>query len=464
MRENAPRAPFDQGLFLTHLNRGKALYEDRQYTEAERELEEAYLLRPRDQGVLNLLGLVYFRQEKLEKAEEVYRKLAAESPDAPTLYYNLGLIHFKLARLEEAESSFLKALELSRESPKINFYLGSVYERMQRYPDAIYQYRQAGAHLMVRRVEDKMAADASARPKAKRKDDTAEFKTGEIRAAIGRQPTDDTLPPTRVQPVSPTVMAEHAPGRMTSDTARLLVAPRPESVAETAGPGHDEAVPTPPGPRAGRRVPEVVNFPEPAGSAPRPGVHAGQRRETLRILENNLLEVDFSGKVFIKQGTIYSYGGNLTFWVKERRPGGQPALVIITGTGKVILSDKDREITFMTVEQQVVFVEPNHLLACEASLTPRYLRLEGTSAVEFLAVEGQGMVALSVASRPLALLVTPELPVSVPASSIIGWTGSIRPTVVEDRQIYEIMMPPGSQRGPLVRLEGSGRLLVEHSL
>ena len=43
------------------------------------------------------------------------------------------------------------------------------------------------------------------------------------------------------------------------------------------------------------------------------------------------MEIDFTGKVFIKQGTIYSYGGNLTFWVKDRRPGGQPALVIITG-------------------------------------------------------------------------------------------------------------------------------------
>ena len=35
------------------------------------------------------------------------------------------------------------------------------------------------------------------------------------------------------------------------------------------------------------------------------------------------MEIDFSGKVFIKQGTIYSYGGNLTFWVKDKRPGGQ---------------------------------------------------------------------------------------------------------------------------------------------
>src|SRR6185295_1458443 len=160
----APRAPFDQGLFLTHFNKGKQLYDQRQFAEAEQQLEAAYLLRPRDPQVLNLLGLVYFKQEKLEKAEEIYRKLAAESPEAPTLFYNLGLISFKLNRLEESESAFLKALELSKDNAKINFYLGYVYERLQRYQDAIYQYRQAGASLMVRRVEDKLAAGAQSRP------------------------------------------------------------------------------------------------------------------------------------------------------------------------------------------------------------------------------------------------------------------------------------------------------------
>src|SRR5438093_2388555 len=193
MREPSPRAPFDQGLFLTHFNKGKAFYDERRFEDAERELEEAYLQRPRDKRVLYLLGLVYFRQDKLEKAEEVYRKLTAESPEAHTLFYNLRLIYFKLNRLEEAELAFLKALELTRDNPKINFYLGSIYERLHRFQDAIYQYRQAGANLMVRRVEDKIAAGRPGtsakppagsgdtkpvlgRPGAKAKpDDTAEF-------------------------------------------------------------------------------------------------------------------------------------------------------------------------------------------------------------------------------------------------------------------------------------------------
>ena len=48
------------------------------------------------------------------KAEEVYRKLIAESPEAHTLHYNLGLVCFKLGRLDEAEPLALRALEIYR--------------------------------------------------------------------------------------------------------------------------------------------------------------------------------------------------------------------------------------------------------------------------------------------------------------------------------------------------------------
>src|SRR5262249_49851444 len=242
MRDPIPRGPFDQGLFLTHFNKGKELYDERSYDEAERELEEAYLMRPRDARVLNLLGLIYFKQEKLDKAEEVYRKLVAESPDAHTLHYNLGLICFKLNRMEDAESSFLKALELARDNAKVNFYLGSIYERLNRYKDAIYQYRQAGASLMVRRVEGKMASGgattssegpgtnpgtspgtnpgtnpATRRKKAKN-DDTAEFPQAEVHEQIRRMASDDALaradqaaafPGKTMQPVSESLLAEN---------------------------------------------------------------------------------------------------------------------------------------------------------------------------------------------------------------------------------------------------------------
>jgi len=176
------------------------------------------------------------------------------------------------------------------------------------------------------------------------------------------------------------------------------------------------------------------------------------------------MEVDFSGRVFIKQGTIYSYSGNLTFWVKEKRPGALPALVIVTGTGRLILTDKDREITFMRVVDEPVFVEPTHLLACEEGLQPRYVRFGGDEeGLDVVALEGQGMLALSVGSKPLPLTVNPGLPVSVPAPSVILWTGDLAPHVVVDPQVYAVMLRSSAPSGRLLRLEGTGQILVEQS-
>jgi uncharacterized protein (AIM24 family) len=453
MPDPIPRGPFDQGLFLAHFNKGRELFEAKRYDDAERELEEAYLLRPRDPRVLNLLGLVYFRAEKLDKAEEVYRKLIAESPDAHTLHYNLGLICFKLGRLEDAESAFLKALELTQGNPKIHFYLGSIYERLQRYKDAIYQYRQAGANIMVQRLQGRLHPSSAATPN----DGTADQTAPPGRVAPAPRPGPDTSPPAAlplsltgepksVGPVSRGLLAEDTiSGGVTTERFRVEAAAAQRRRMAGAG-GETPPIGVPAAPSG-----TPANVPSPSS-------------DTFRGLERGLMEVDFAGKVFIKQGTIYSYSGNLTFWVKEKRPGGRPALVIVTGTGRLILTDKDREITFMQVSDEAVFVEPLHLLACEEALQPRYVRFgaEGEDPLELVALEGRGMVALSVASKPLPLTVRPDQPVSVPASSVIMWTGSLMPHVVDDPEVYAVVASTaGGAR--LVRLEGTGRILVEQA-
>jgi Tfp pilus assembly protein PilF/uncharacterized protein (AIM24 family) len=466
MPESIPRGPFDQGLFLAHFNKGREAFEARRFEEAERELEEAYLLRPRDVGVLNLLGLVYFRQEKLEKAEEVYRKLIAESPDAHTLHYNLGLICNKLERLDDAESAFLKALELTRGNPKVNFYLGSIYERTHRYKDAIYQYRQAGASLMVRRVEGKMgtAVTTAARPGKGRKDQPDTRPPGPPpvpRSVLEARPKPKTRPPVPPEAEgTPEDEAAVGPAKtVEAVSAKLMAASgKPMDLSETARfQVFDDTLP--PGQR--RRPPTPAT---PPAESEDPGTAPPSAPEVFRALERGLLEVDFSGKVFIKQGTIYSYSGNLTFWVKDRRAEGRPALVIVTGTGRLLLTDQEREIVLMQVGGEAIFVDPSHLLACEEDLQPRYQQYgEGDGAFEVVVLEGKGMVALSVATKPLPLTVRPNLPVSVPDSSVIMWAGTLVPGVVDDPRVYEVVRPSAGPGGRLLRLEGEGRVLVEQA-
>ena len=436
MPDAIPRGPFDQGLFLAHFNKGRELFEAKRYDDAERELEEAYLLRPRDARVLNILGLVYFRAEKFEKAEEVYRKLIAESPEVHTLHYNLGLICLKLNRLEDAESAFLKALELTQGSPKIHFYLGSIYERLQRYKDAIYQYRQAGAHIMVQRLQGRMppppSADSTAPPglvaaPPRKAPDT------KPPGALPPLPLSLTGPPKAVQPVSRTLLAEEPLSSSGLTTARFRVSEPPLTGARPLSllPGADT-------PALGL----------PAAGLPPPVPPAAPSSDIFRGLEKGLMEVDFAGKVFIKQGTIYSYSGNLTFWVKEKRPGGRPALVIVTGTGRLILTDRDREITFMQVADEPVYVEPMHLLACEEALQPRYVRL-GRRSVARRGDRARGPRHGRAVGRQQAAAhsrFAPRQPVSVPAASVIMWTGSLTPRVVEDPEVYAVVLASSSAR------------------
>jgi uncharacterized protein (AIM24 family) len=442
MPDAIPRGPFDQGLFLTHLNKGRELVEARNYEGAVKQLEEAYLLRPRDPRVLDLLGLAYFRGGKLDKAAEVYRKLVIESPDAHTLHQNLGLILLKLGRLEEAESSLQEALSLSRGSPKVHFYLATIFERQHRHKDAIHHYRQAGAHLMVRRVESKLAAHDAARTPTAR-ETAAKTKPPSAEAAPLPTPPLPGTEQKQLHAVSPFLMAEGSPPPNMMETARFQILddtlPPGTRARLAAEPPASAAVPRPPGPRPGHEI--------------------------FRGLEKGLMEVDFSGKVFIKQGTIYSYSGNLNFWVKDKRAGRRPALVIVTGTGRLILTDQDREITFMQVSDETVFVEPAHLLACEESLQPRHVSLgDEKEPVEVVALEGRGMVALCVSGKPLPLSVRPGLPVSVPATAVIMWTGDLTPHVVDDPEVYAVILPAaGGGARRLLRLEGSGRVLVEQT-
>src|SRR5918912_1053283 len=103
------QAPFDQGVFLLHFNRGREAFQEGRYAESRRELENAQKLRPDDAEVLNLLGLVYFKTNAFPEAEVIYRRLARENPNVFILHSNLGLIRFKQGKLDEAEHYLLRA-------------------------------------------------------------------------------------------------------------------------------------------------------------------------------------------------------------------------------------------------------------------------------------------------------------------------------------------------------------------
>ncbi len=573
MADSAP-TPFDQGLFLVHLNRGMENFERRNFTIAERELEAARRMRPADQRVLNLLGLVYFKREKYDESAGIYRRLIDGNPDSYILHFNHGLICFKLGSLDQAEAAFLKALDLKSDNQKINFYLGNIYEKKGQHYNAIFQYRKAGANIMVKRVQAKISSEKSGsdghdHPSTSSSPEDAQFAEsapmltlddidpeqiltalndtspmgpptpavdslgtdetkGETDESTDDEPVDDapTMPPRSRPPTPPADLAESAlvggsadptpPAREEKDgqedrgdetgplvrtVVRLTDPVVPDqplnevaSSKSLSTAAKDLFTPSQLERRRGSRrsgdqtlklkVPPIIAS-EASGQPPEdrrepaslgeddedraPHLYSQLRRrdDSFRYLENNLMEVTFSGKVFIKQGTIYSYSGNLTFWVKPQREDGAPSLIIVSGTGRLLLTDREREITVLQVNGEEIFVEPSHLLACQETLTPRYALIEREGEpqprLHVLSVQGTGLVALSVNTKPLVLAVTPGYPVNVSSANVISWSGELSPAIVEDEALAELMSPH-SGTSLNIRLEGSGKVMMEKTV
>src|SRR5437763_16423097 len=160
----APPAPFDQGVFLLHYNRGREAFQEGRYAEARRELEQAQRLRRDDADVLNLLGMVYFKTNAFPEAEVIYRRLVTENPNVFILHSNLGLILFKQGKLDEAQRYLLRAVELRPNYAKSHLYLGLLYRQKRKLPEALEHLRFAGADKIVREVEAEMKPAAPSPP------------------------------------------------------------------------------------------------------------------------------------------------------------------------------------------------------------------------------------------------------------------------------------------------------------
>lgn len=554
-RSSDTPTPFDQGLFLVHLNRGKECFGKRNYGEAAQELNQARRMRPTDETVLNLLGLAYFKLEKYQESDKIYRQLIEVNSISDVLHFNQGLVCFKLGALDRAEAAFLRALELVPENPKVNFYLGNIYEKKKQFYNAIFQYRKAGANIMVKRVQVKIEAERkeasgtsgeetlpprrrtpvespistklpseqeTSQPETKvtvdhidrllflgalqqtpysslEPDSSAKnSQTPSSSQEEGEQAQQDASSH-KVPDESPDEPSETTPAAQTNRTVVELTEPViPDlSLTEMASSKVPTSAtsslfttspPTTPGPRrrSERSDEDTAKFgvlkdepirPESAPLRQHLSLSAEKEKDStqlysrlrrrddiFRYLEDNLMEVNFSGKVFVKQGTIYSYSGNLTFWVKPQREEAVSPLVIVSGTGKLLLSDRQRDITVLKINGEEVFVEPSHLLACQETLTPRYALIKKEDApdlrLQVLSIEGTGMLALSVTTNPLVVDVTPGFPINVSSANIISWSGELAPSIVDDEALEELMYPHTGKAFNL-RLEGSGKVMME---
>ncbi|HEY2321751.1 MAG TPA: tetratricopeptide repeat protein [Thermoanaerobaculia bacterium] len=439
MAETSLVAPFDQGVFLLHYNRGREAFQEGRYGEARRELEAAQKMRPDDSDVLNLLGLVYFKTNAFPEAEVIYRRLASENPNVFILHSNLGLILFKQGKLDEAEQFLLRAVELRPNYAKSHLYLGLLYRQKKKYGVALEHLRFAGADKVAKEVEAEMRPQAAAPPPPPPPPPAPKpvERTTQKMQAVKPLPTDEEIR-------KAAMAAATQPGNLATPK------PQVESAAHTAARKLQDA------------VDETQHVEDKRIDIANRKIEGASR--TFALHENGFLEINFARSVHVKRGTVSSYSGNLKF-VAESGLLGTTAqtLVKAAGHGKIFVYEKGRKTFLLDLNDEFIYVEGRNLLALEDSLTYRVESIYDGSyqrKIDTVKIFGKGSLAISTSIEPLTLRVTREYPLSISSEALVAWTGNLIPTVVDDKSLENVMIE-GDAVGFKIRFEGDGVVVSE---
>jgi tetratricopeptide (TPR) repeat protein len=100
------RRAAQRGVPDAHLLLGIVYKENGDYDAAQRELNEAERLTPRNGQVLLEFGKLLLSRGKLEEARARLEKAAEYMPDAPGLQYQLGSVYRRLGQTEKADEHF----------------------------------------------------------------------------------------------------------------------------------------------------------------------------------------------------------------------------------------------------------------------------------------------------------------------------------------------------------------------
>jgi uncharacterized protein (AIM24 family) len=249
-----------QAEYLKHLYRGSELLLNDKIVEAREALEEASRIDPDDPKCLSLLGLVYFRLDEFEPAQQIYELLVQHFPEEASLRVNLGLVYMKQGHADRAFEQMNRGVAIDPEHQRAYGYLGLLHSERGEHQQAREAFRKAGQEAMVQKMDEVIAAESAGETPV----------TPELTAdALPPDPNPFGNPTGELEPVpapgSPPPVAPAAPAEqmqpLTSDGQTLPVEAPPLTAAqELPAEAPVAAEPAP--------APEVVQFTSPEAVAP----------------------------------------------------------------------------------------------------------------------------------------------------------------------------------------------------
>ncbi len=125
------------------LDEGKALQQAGRYREAEGLYRQALALAPNQHEALHLLGLVLYRQNRINEATDCLTAAIEQQPSLPLYWFNLGVVSQKFPGQQEAIKAYRQAIALNPRYLEAHLNLGNVLRDRGSLQEAVAAYRQA---------------------------------------------------------------------------------------------------------------------------------------------------------------------------------------------------------------------------------------------------------------------------------------------------------------------------------
>jgi uncharacterized protein (AIM24 family) len=202
-----------------------------------------------------------------------------------------------------------------------------------------------------------------------------------------------------------------------------------------------------------------------------------QARGTFELENPHVLELNLTGKVWAKLGSMIAYTGAVRFtregvlehgvgkMLKRAVTGEGTTLMKVEGNGRVYLADRGKRVQVLRLEGDTVFVNGNDLLAMEDALewdVKLMRRVSGIVAGGLfnIRVSGRGMIAITTHYHPLTLEVKPGEPVLTDPSATVAWSGGLTPEIVTDITL-KTFLGRGSGESIQLKFQGEGWVVLQ---
>ena len=363
--------------FEHHLGQGEIFLGLEQVDEALREFLAALELKPEDATTLERVADLFVKKESFDKALPNYEKLIALHPERADIWANLGRVHLELGDGQRALDGFERSRLLDEDNKSLDKYRGLAHASLGNYKDAQDCFLRAG--------------------------ETAKAEEMAQHISLGYEvvSSESVLPDEFVD-----VDLETNPGLAMPSSNRGIISGLPEA----------------------RLASELL----------KPGLSIEQVESGIV-----LCRTEGSG-CFVRRASVLSTVGKIEFQTAHRRSrgsgseeelGGEQPIVMAEGGGSILLGGyigtNGEELTTIEVENEHIYFREEVVMAFDATLRYENGNVPGRE-LEVIQFRGDGRVVFCHPRSWVSLSVSEEQPVSVKASSLLGWSHKLVPKAEAD--------------------------------